>query len=120
MKRQKKPLTKLFIDDLRTPKQGEYVIIRSYPEAIGWMRKHGCPQFISFDHDLGSTSDHNGYDIAKWMVNVDLDNDGTWIPDDFEYHVHSANPVGAANITGIFESYLNERRKRKNSGINTK
>ena len=100
---------RLYIDDLRDPKTSGWVIIRSYPEAIHWMRENGCPEYISFDHDLGSTSDLSGYDIAKWMVKVDLDHHGKWIPKSFDFNVHSANPVGAANITGWLESYLRSK-----------
>lgn len=103
--------TRLFIDDIRNPWrwEDEYIVVRSYPEAIHWMRENGCPEHISFDHDLGSASDLSGYDIAKWMVEVDLDANGRWIPENFEFMVHSANPVGAANIVGLLESYLSSR-----------
>jgi hypothetical protein len=73
------------------------------------MREHGCPEHISFDHDLGSIDGLDGIDIVKWMVEVDLDSEGKWIPDEFEYMVHSANPIGAANIVGYFGSYLRSR-----------
>jgi hypothetical protein len=104
---------KLFIDDIREPWrwEDEYIVIRSYAEAIGWMREHGCPEHISFDHDLGSIDGLDGIDIVKWMIEVDLDNNGDWIPNEFEFMVHSANPIGAANIVGTFESYFDHRAK---------
>ena len=105
---------RLFIDDIRNPWrwEDEYIVIRSYAEAIGWMRENGCPEHISFDHDLGSLDGLEGIDIAKWMVEVDLDNDGQWIPEGFDYMVHSANPVGAANIVGLLDGYLRNRAEQ--------
>jgi len=113
-------LTRLFIDDLRDPpnenKDG-FIVVRNYSEAIHWMRKNGCPDYISFDHDLGFTrllrdkdpSELNGYDIAKWMVEQDINAKGNWFAEKFSYVVHSANPIGAANIIGLLDCYLRER-----------
>lgn len=78
-------------------------VVRSYDEAIACMKMHGCPVFVSFDHDLGIGKD--GYDIAKWMVEQDMDNPG-WMPENFHYYVHSQNPVGKANISQYLNTYL--------------
>jgi hypothetical protein len=43
---------KLYIDDLRTPKTpGPWDIVRTSGEAIDYVKEHGCPEYISFDHD---------------------------------------------------------------------
>jgi len=98
---------KLYIDDIRDPK-GEFdYIARTSNKAIQWMTFNGCPKFISFDHDLGG--DDTAIKVVKWMVEKDLDNNGTFIPIDFSFFVHSANPVGAANITGYLNAYLKQR-----------
>lgn len=97
---------KLFIDDIRQPPDNTYAVVRSYNDAIAYMESMGCPEYISFDHDLGDDDQGTGYDVAKWMVDKDLDANGQFIPDDFEYNVHSANPVGARNITGLLDNYL--------------
>jgi hypothetical protein len=99
-------MTKLYIDDIREPYNDDFVVVRSYAEAVGWLRKNGCPQFISFDHDLGEADARSGYDVAKWMVERDLNDNGKFIPDTFNYNVHSANPVGAENIRGLLDSYM--------------
>lgn len=115
--------TKLFIDDLRDPPvhefrpEHDYIVIRSYAEAIGWMRQNGCPNFISFDHDLGSIDGLDGVDIVKWMINRDLDSNFTWMPEHFAYTVHSANPVGAANIVGMLDGYIKTRLDRLNNSV---
>jgi hypothetical protein len=100
---------KLFLDDERFPPDGpDWWIVRDMPEAIQYMEAHGCPLFISFDHDLGEGK-HTGADLARWMVNRDLDTDGKFIPSEFTYYVHSQNPVGATNITGWLDGYLSQR-----------
>jgi len=99
-------MVKLYIDDLRDPKSDGWVIVRSYPEAIHYLRTNGCPDYISFDHDLGAAGDLSGYDIAKWMVERDMDSNGEFIPFGFDFNVHSANPVGANNIRRLLENYL--------------
>ena len=104
-------MTKLYIDDIRDPKTDGFVVVRSYAEAVGYIRKNGCPNFISFDHDLGTADDLTGFDVAKWLVERDLDSNGTFLPEDFDYFVHSANPVGANNIHGLFKNYLEQRNK---------
>lgn len=100
----------LYIDDERYLKTlHPWVIVRSYAEAINYFNNHGIPEYISFDHDLGNGP--SGYDIAKWLVNADLD--GTHkIPDNFQFNVHSANPIGVINITECLRSYLRFRSQK--------
>lgn len=105
-------MVKLYIDDIRNPKDDDFIVLRSYAEAVGWMRKNGCPEFISFDHDLGDTDELSGFDIAKWMVNMDLNQKGMFIPEDFQFNVHSANPVGADNIAGLLDNYIEVRNEK--------
>lgn len=102
-------MNKLFIDDIRNPSSNDFAVVRSYSDAIAYMNSKGCPEFISFDHDLGRADLKTGFDIAKWMVDKDLNAGGNFIPEDFSYDVHSANPVGAANIRGLLDNYLSVR-----------
>ena len=99
-------MNKLFIDDIRNPATNDFAIVRSAADAYEFMEAFGCPDFISFDHDLGESDAPTGFDVAKWMVDRDLDTGGKFIPANFDYYVHSANPVGAANITGLLDNYL--------------
>jgi hypothetical protein len=72
----------------------------------------GVPGFISFDHDLGTDDEGNllptGYDFAKWLVEMDMD-DIITIPRNFLFAVHSANPVGAKNIQVYLYNYLTSK-----------
>lgn len=114
-------MKKLFIDDLRTicdvyhcSETNDFDIARDFTSAIEYMQRNGCPKFISFDHDLGLECDSNGVELSgfavvKWMVEKDLDSNGTFIPVGFTYYVHSANPQGKENIRGLLDNYLRFR-----------
>jgi hypothetical protein len=97
---------RLYIDDIRTPKNDRWKVVRSYTDALIYMSKVGCPNYISFDHDLGEGK--TGYDITKWMVENDIEYPG-WIPEEFHFNVHSANPVGKKNIESLLTNYLRHR-----------
>lgn len=98
---------KMFLDDLREPPEGEWAVVRSTQEAKDFCRD-GIPSFISFDHDLGGND--RSVDFIKWMIERDLDNPG-FIPNDFRYTVHSANPVGVLNIRAMLDRYLEFRNE---------
>lgn len=103
---------KLFIDDIREPETESWVIARSWAEAVEIILNRGCPEFISFDHDLGCipytrTPAHTGLGVAKWLVEQDIDN--RIIPENFDFAVHSANPIGAENIRSYLRNYLNTK-----------
>src|SRR5574343_2080973 len=104
------PRAKLFIDDERFPprQHKDADIVRSYVDFLAYITRNGCPRFISFDHDLGENS-LSGMDIAKYMVERDLDCGGKFIPEGFSYTVHSMNPIGASNIDCLLSSYLEWR-----------
>lgn len=104
--------TRRFRDLLEYPVDS-FVVARSYDEAVSLCKARGCPSVITFDHDLGLESDGSektGYDLAKWLVEMDLDAEGKFIPEDFYAHVHSSNPVGAANIIVHINHYLAFRK----------
>lgn len=102
----------LFLDDERFPPEivprGTrcWMIARSVYEAVELIHSNGkLPCFISFDHDLGEESAPTGHDLAILFVNNVLDKN--WrVPDNFKYRVHSANPVGKANIEGLLDQFL--------------
>jgi len=99
--------TRLFLDDTRAPTSSNFCIVRSYDDAVHFMRTRGCPDMISFDHDLQTL--FTGYDLVKWMIERDMNDNGKFIPEEFEYKVHSMNPVGSANIKALLDNYLQFR-----------
>ena len=98
---------RLYIDDIRDPKTSGWVIVRSSKDAINMMSEKGCPALISFDHDLGG--EDTAMKVVKWMIEFDMNACGDFIPQNFEFIVHSANPVGSKNITGLLGGYLKVR-----------
>ena len=116
----------LFLDDIRLPndvtwanlpKDQHYSVVRNYNEFVDLITLRGMPQFVCFDHDLGSDQyglglnndeipydsfkDKTGYDAAKWLVNYCMERGIKHPP----YVVHSMNPVGKRNIESYIESY---------------
>ena len=100
---------KMFLDDIREPKNDYDVIVRSFEEAVLFVQNYGIPTFISFDHDLGCDEIGNilksGYDFAKWLVDMDIENIHKF-PSNFTFDIHSANPIGKNNIKSILNNYL--------------
>ena len=113
----------IYLDDIRTPEEEEWIVVRDYDEFAGTVTLIGLEniELISLDHDLGDgamseyysnvkpnyTLDYNnipektGYDAAKFLVEHSM-NTGTPLP---KVVVHSANPIGAANIMGYVNNY---------------
>jgi hypothetical protein len=102
----------LFIDDERFPPDSDgrdWIIARDWDDVQAVIREHGMPDFISFDHDLGDHT-HSGHEIIKFIIELDMDGDPVFcIPADFEFYVHSQNPIGKANITGYIQSYMRSK-----------
>lgn len=92
---------KLFLDDEREPVGTGWTVCRNVSEVESVVKVFGLPKFISFDHDLGYGPSPVGYyndgmGCAKYIIHKALD--GLPLPADFDYYVHSQNPVGAENI----------------------
>ncbi len=111
----------LFLDDCRNPEMvypslpatTSVVVVRSYAAAVEYVEKWGCPTTVSFDHDLGDihagVDEKTGYSFALYLVDRDLDSAGNFLPPNFKFYVHSANPIGAAKISELLNSYLRFR-----------
>ena len=119
---------RVYLDDKRTPVEKDWIVVRNYDEFVQKIEEIGLDkiELISLDHDLGKTAideyfnnvsknyilDYNnieektGYDCAKWLVNKSIDS-GIDLP---LIYVHSANPIGSANIMGYINNYLMNRR----------
>lgn len=98
----------LFLDDERMPpdsmtaKPG-VMIARAMDWAQTAVHMYGVPKFISFDHDLGDNQP-TGYDFVRWLADHIMDHD---IPyEEFDWYVHSQNPVGAENINRFLTNFL--------------
>jgi len=95
---------RLYLDDIRTPKSNDFVIVRSVDEAKQLIKQKGFPSYMSLDHDLGEDVP-TGYDFVKWIVSEYMDKD---LPQ-FEFNIHSANPVGAENMRGLLNNFIKKK-----------
>lgn len=98
---------KLFLDDVRNPREDGWVVVRSFFEAANYVKQHGFPDHVNFDYYLGDDDHRTGRHFAQWLIDYDK-RYGT-MPDHFTYDVHSADPTGAANIRVLLDSYIKQR-----------
>jgi hypothetical protein len=133
---------KIYLDDVRTPKDKDWVVVRDYHQLVNLVQNVGIKNVhtISLDHDLGDSAmneyhtnvspnfklnyenitEKTGYDAAKFLV----DEFYSKYPERLEMDyitkkdepvmfpivvVHSANPIGSANIMGYINNFwMNE------------
>jgi len=115
---------KLYLDDIRTPKDPDWIVVRNYDEFVAQIKLHGLGSFevISLDHDLGDDAmveyytnvknnymlDYNnikertGMDCCRYLVAESM-NEKIPLP---QIYVHSANPIGSGNMMGYINNYL--------------
>ena len=84
----------------------DVVTFISVEDSMDYINKNGCPSFISFDNDL--QRDLEGIHLAQWLVEKDMDNSG-FIPNDFQYFVHSQNPIAKKRIYSYLNQYLESK-----------
>ena len=131
---------KIYLDDVRTPTDPSWTVVRSYDEFVNLISglNYGEIDIISFDHDLGFTAmeeyfnnvlpnytidydnitEKTGYDCIKWFVAEFYRREPHRIEMSYrnkrndkalplpEFRVHSANPIGGANILGYANNFL--------------
>jgi hypothetical protein len=115
---------RLYLDDIRTPVDDDWIIVRNYDEFVAQIKLNGLGNFevISLDHDLGEGAmveyytnvknnymlDYNnieertGMDCCRYLVSESM-NEKIPLP---QVYIHSANPIGSANMMGYINNYL--------------
>ena len=123
---------RLYLDDVRTPTNDDWVVVRNYDEFVAQINLHGLENFelISLDHDLGDTAmieyytnvknnynldysnieEKTGMDCCRFLVTESIQRQ---IPLPLIY-VHSANPIGSANMMGYINNYRHIHRLPQN------
>ncbi len=93
-------MIRIYLDDVRTPVETEWVVVRNYEEFVNLVKETGLDniEVISLDHDLGDSAmseyfnnvspnyildythinEKTGYDCAKWLVNEFYDRNTKW------------------------------------------
>ena len=121
----KKEKIHLYLDDVRIPTDDSWQVVTNYNEFVSHIRLNGLENYevISLDHDLGEeamdefyknalpnyqlnydniVNEKTGLDCVKWLVAESMN---TKIPLP-QIYVHSANPIGSANMMGYINNYL--------------
>jgi hypothetical protein len=115
---------RLYLDDVRTPIDEDWIIARNYDEFVAAIKLHGLGNFevISLDHDLGegamveyytnvknnymldynNINERTGMDCCRYLISESM-NEKIPLP---QIYVHSANPIGSANMMGYINNYL--------------
>jgi hypothetical protein len=103
-------------------------VVRNYDEFVAHIKMHGLENYevISLDHDLGDTAmqeyynnvrdnytidyknikEKTGMDCCRWLVAESMN---TKIPLP-QIYIHSANPIGSANMMGYINNYFMNSR----------
>jgi hypothetical protein len=114
----------LYLDDVRIPTDPNWNLVKSYDEFVAHIRLNGLENYelISLDHDLGDGAmteyfsnvkpnykleydnilEKTGMDCVKWLIDESM-RTGIPLP---QMYVHSANPIGSANMMGYINNYL--------------
>lgn len=104
-------MDRLFLDDERDPpvddRQG-WTVARSVEQAGAWMLERGCPAHVAFDNDLGPGMPE-GRELARRMVERDLDGCGGFIPPGFTWFAHTQNPVARDAIKDLLSGWRARR-----------
>lgn len=77
-------MKKLFLDDIRIPKdaiglvpstmnqfywENDWNVVRNYDEFCDYIQKYGSPDFVSFDHDLADAHYNDLFSDENWSKN---------------------------------------------------
>jgi len=97
----------LWLDDIHQPPKTKVCVwAKSTEEAIAFTLKLGIPQIMHLDHDLGN--DDTAMDYLKWLAETFIIDKDQKVP---TWYVHSANPVGKANINGYLTCLANFKNR---------
>ena len=119
----------LYLDDVRTPTTTikgyhPWKVVRNYDEFVKHITQNGVPDLVSFDHDLhkehtddywsqfelkgyqepdySSYIEKTGLDCARFLIDHIQANNSLELK---QCSVHSANPIGAANIQSFINGF---------------
>lgn len=120
----------IYLDDQRTPLHNHFTVVRTFYEFEDLIQRTPWQSIdsIQFDHDLGGKAideyynnvkpnlrlsynnilpELTGYHCARWLVDHHDVNGHTSFP---TVYTHSSNPIGAANIQGLLNTYFKVKK----------
>lgn len=98
---------KVFLDDVRTPPDGSWVLVATAKAAIDLLAS-GAVTHMSLDNDLGE-DEPEGYTVANWLERRVLTDPTFPIP---VISVHSANPVARQRMQAAIANIERARERR--------
>lgn len=122
---------KIYLDDIRTPTEDGWTVVRSYNEFVDKINEVGLDniELISLDHDLDDTAMDEWIDRTYYNYTINYEN----IKERTGLHcamrliemwklggnvvdvvVHSANAIGSGNIMGVINHYRHVHRLPQN------
>lgn len=105
----------LFLDDIRLPNylidSRAMIVARTFDQAVELVKTLGVPDRLFLDHDLGR-NEKTGMDFVKWLADYIMEHD-LELPSNFQFNVHSANPVGKSNMLFYLRSFVDYWTKEK-------
>jgi hypothetical protein len=122
---------KIYLDDVRTPTEDGWTVVRSYSEFVDKINEIGLDniELISLDHDLDNSAMDEWMDNTYYSYTINYDN----IKEATGLHcawrlikmwkaggklvdvvVHSANAIGSGNIMGVINHYRHVHRLPQN------
>jgi len=115
-------MIRLYLDDVRTPFDEGWTVVRNYKEFVTAIEEFGVPDLVSFDHDLAeehmkdyflhqyngekfidydSFKIETGRECVEYLINYCIRKNKPLK----EVTVHSANELGSENIQAIVKQF---------------
>jgi hypothetical protein len=128
-------MKRIYLDDIRTPVSNDWIVVRNYDDFVNKVTEIGLGEIETislgdtamneyftnvspnYKLDYDNIKEKTGYDCTKWIVDYFYEMN----PDRIEMSrskkdassikfplvvVHSANPIGSANIMGYINNFL--------------
>jgi len=98
-------INRLYLDDVRVPKDDTWLIFRSVSAIKAYILDYdsNLPLVMSLDHDLGDGVP-TGYDFIAWYEEMIYT--GVKLPRVKLINIHSANPVGLRRMNMAVDSIM--------------
>lgn len=124
-------MVNIYLDDVRAPIEGEWVIVRNYKEFVEKIDEIGLEniELISLDHDLDETAmrEWRNHTYYNYSINYDRIEEPTglhcamWLIEQWntgnpvvDVVTHSVNAIGSGNIMGVINHYRHIARLPQN------
>lgn len=108
---------KLYIDDERLPPESrpDFILAKTYHEAITIIEEKGIPEHISFDYYLDRH--FTGLDVAMWLITHCEYHD---LEPNFTYQCHSSDKSARRDLVEFLDKNIEILKKEKINELEAK